>query len=383
MPDKYLIEPDAQFIRTMTAMGAEAVKKCFQCATCSAVCPISPDSNPFPRKEMIWAQWGLKDRLLNDPDVWLCHQCNDCSVYCPRGGSPGDLLAAVRNYTYLNFAVPRFMGRALSRAIYLPLLFILPVIIFLGILYDIGNLRILEGEIIFANFMPLLYVDSVFLTVSALVMLSIAASVRRFWKNLNTSGLNPAAKPSRPLLSSIVAAAVEVMTHTKFKDCGTNRIRYSGHLATFYGFIGLFITTTLVFIGIYVLEYGFGLHILVPPLSLLNPVKIFANLSAIAIFIGLTIVIYNRIKRKDKAGKSTYYDWVFIIVLYTITITGILTELTRLAEIAALAYSLYFLHLVFVFFLIAYFPYSKFAHLIYRFVAIVHSKYTNRYGETL
>ena len=105
------VEPDLDFIRALNRQGGDSLKKCFQCGTCSATCSLSPDSEPFPRKEMAWAAWGMKDRLLRDPDVWLCYQCNDCSTICPRGGRPGDVLAAVRQECVLHYAVPRFLGR--------------------------------------------------------------------------------------------------------------------------------------------------------------------------------------------------------------------------------------------------------------------------------
>jgi quinone-modifying oxidoreductase subunit QmoC len=96
MADSVWVEPDVKFVKQLKTLGGDTLKKCFQCATCSVVCPISPDEKPFPRKEMIAAQWGLKDRLVGNMDVWLCHQCNDCSTYCPRGARPGDVLTAVR-----------------------------------------------------------------------------------------------------------------------------------------------------------------------------------------------------------------------------------------------------------------------------------------------
>ena len=99
MADAYLVEPDVGFINELAALGGGDLKKCYQCATCAVACPISPDTRPFPRKEMIAASWGLKNKLVGNGDVWLCHNCGDCNTLCPRGAKPGDALAALRQYT--------------------------------------------------------------------------------------------------------------------------------------------------------------------------------------------------------------------------------------------------------------------------------------------
>ena len=155
--------------------------------------------------------------------------------------------------------------------------------------------------------------------------------------------------------------------------CDKNRYRYLAHLLIFYSFIALAIVTGVVFVGIYFLGLE---HML--PLSQWNPVKLLANAGAIALLTGCTLVISNRLKEEEEKSTSTYFDWAFIIIVYLIGISGLLTELTRLAKIADLAYMLYFVHLVLVFYLIAYMPFSKFAHMMYRTTALVYARYSKR-----
>ena len=88
MAETLLIEPDSAFIQEVLTCGGSELKKCFQCATCSSVCELSGNGANFPRRLMIEAQWGLKEKVLADPAIWLCHNCGDCTVNCPRGAGP-------------------------------------------------------------------------------------------------------------------------------------------------------------------------------------------------------------------------------------------------------------------------------------------------------
>lgn len=365
MAEITFIEPDLDFVASIKENGGESLQKCYQCATCTVVCNVTHNEKPFPRKEMIWAQWGLKDRLINNPDVWLCYQCNDCSVYCPRGAKPSDVLAAIRNLSFKEFAVPSFLGKALSEPGYLALLFFVPIVILLFAVVMVNGFALPEGEIVFSKFLPVKAIDAIFIPVAIFVMATAFSGILRFWKGLNKGGTGKSS-----IIKSIVLTVIEILKHDSFKKCESNKQRYVSHLLTFYGFLGLFATTNLVM----VLLYLFGIE---TPLPLDNPVKILGNASAISVLIGCTLIIFKRLTDPDSIGQATHFDWTFVLVLYLTVITGILSELFRLSELAVAAYSIYFVHLVFVFFLLAYAPFSKFAHIFYRTTAIVYSKYTN------
>jgi len=372
-----LIQPDLEFKREIIGLDAHDLSVCYQCGTCSAVCPISTADNPFPRKEMVWVQWGLKDRALGNSSIWMCHQCGTCNTYCPRDAKPANVMAALRDYSIAHYAVPRFMGRALSEPRYLPLLFAIPAVIFLAILGWLGNLTALpRGQIVFSKFMPILYIEVAFMAAIGLSMVGAALGGVRYWKAMSRSAgvSSNGHNPRRHIVSTLL----DILKHRKFRQCdeepaGTRKT-YKGHLhkthlAVFWGFMGLVVTTTSVGIGIYAFGY-------LTPWPFWHPVKILGNVSGIVVIAAVTVFLWRRIVDQAKAGKSTYSDWLFLAILLLTTLTGFLCQWLRLADLRALAYPTYFVHLIFIFFLLVYIPYSKFAHIVYRTVAMLHAATT-------
>ncbi|MFN2267771.1 MAG: quinone-interacting membrane-bound oxidoreductase complex subunit QmoC [Desulfonatronovibrio sp.] len=373
------IEPNVQFIREMQAAGGESLKKCYQCATCSVICPLSPEEAPFPRKEMIWAQWGLKDKLVNDIDIWLCHNCGECSDNCPRGAKPGDLLAALRNMAYKSLAKPAIIGEWMSSAKYLPILFGIPAVIFLILWALTTGLTIPDGEIIFAKVYPTLQtIDPLFILTVLFVIFTFATSIKSMLSSFKANGLEPKEDSPTFFKSLIDVVKDEIISHRKFKDCESNKDRYPGHLLIFYGFIALAVVTGTIAVFYWTNKlFGFGMT---TPLSLWNPVKILANGGAIALIAGLVLMTRNRLNADPKKTINSYYDWYIIGVIWFVAVTGMLAQVFRLADAAAPAYIVYYLHLVSVFMLFAYLPWSKLAHLVYRTVALAYARQIGRKG---
>jgi len=367
--------PDRAFTREILGLGAGDLTSCYQCGTCSVVCPLSTPDNPFPRKEMIWVQWGLRERALANSSIWLCHQCATCTAYCPRDAKPASVMAALRDASIAHYAVPAFMGRALAEPGYLPLLVLIPVLIFLALLGWLGRLGSLpEGRVVFSKLIPIVHIEVIFVAFMALTALGALAGGVRYWRAMSrqTGGGGPG--PRRALVPTLAA----ILVHRKFGECRShpagNRTTYKGHLhpthlVVFYGFLGLVLTTTSVGIGIYAFGY-------LTPWPLWHPVKILGNVSGLAVIAALAVFAWRRIADGERAGKSTYSDWLFLAILLFTTLTGFLSQALRLADLPRLAYPMYVVHLVLIFFLLVYIPYSKFAHLVYRTTAMLYAAST-------
>lgn len=376
MAKEFVAEADLQFAKDIIASGGGDLKKCYQCATCSVACPISPDNNPYPRKEMIWAQWGLKDRLINDPDVWLCHQCNDCSTQCPRGANPGDVLKAVRKMTIQENSWPGFLGKLVGESSLFVLALGIPIVVVLALVF-MNHGFTYPSPLNYGKFIDYVYIQVVFTAALLFAVVSLVMSLKTYWNNLEANNPVGISGRGKPFVPSLIEALKEILPHSTFKECKANNIRYTAHLLAFWGMIGLFVTTAIVAFNIDVLH-------LKPP-SQNGPgtgaIKLLGNISAAAFLLGLGIMLVRRLTASDEAGGSSYFDWFFLFTIFGAGLTGLLTELIRWSGSLPGAYILYTIHLMFVLALLLYLPFSKFAHLGYRTLAIAWGKSVGREVE--
>ncbi len=381
MSDAYLVEPDVGFIKEITKLGGQDVKKCFQCATCSVACPISPDTKPFPRKEMLATSWGLKDRLIGNGDIWLCHNCGDCSTLCPRGAKPADVLAAVRSYAVSEYAVPKALGKAVNNPGMLPILLAIPavLILVLGFLSNIVGLHWLNfspvGEHLWGNdYINNLLVDIIMVPTFTAALIVFALGLKRFVADMHANALlegktNQEKIDPAGFIQALVRILPNIFKHQKFSECGTNKERATPHMMVLFGFIGLFVVTGCFFIAEWVMHIE-------GPYSQVNPIKWIANLGGLGLIIGGGLMIANRWSKKDQI--SAFKDWYLLGLVVGLGLTGLLTEIIRLGGLYGLSAFIYYVHLILVWALFAYTPFSKLAHLVYRTVAMAYQEYSGR-----
>jgi len=382
MSEAIMLDPDVGFIKDVQALGGGDLKKCYQCATCSVVCPISPESKPFPRKEMIGASWGLKDRLLTNADIWLCHNCGDCNTYCPREARPGDTLGAIRAYAVSEYAGPKVLSNLVTDKSKLPVLAAIPAILFLvlGLLSNMVGLDWLNfspagghevwGHSYINNYLvDIIMIPTFFFAVGIFVM-----GLKRFLGDMHANALAEGRVKASKIdpagfVQSLIKIIPTIFKHDKFNECTTNRERSTSHMMVLYSFIGLFIVTNCFFFAEWILHIE-------GPYSQLNPVKWLGNIAGIALIVGGLLMLKSRMSKTDSL--SSYWDWYLIGLVLTLGITGLGTELLRLGGFYNLMALVYFAHLIAIWCLFFFTPFSKLAHLVYRTTAMAYADYSNR-----
>jgi ferredoxin len=343
-------------------LGGTGLNICYQCGSCTAICPISDYFDISFRRTIKYVQLGLDEHISADLSPWLCYQCGECNDTCPREAYPGEIMMALRRYKTIKdsiFGVSRFLysgGRLIISIL------ILSLLAAVGILFNMGPLDL--GGVDIYSFMPYHFVHDAGIVLAFIIGVSVLVNIYSMYRGFRDMAIyNNSYRPHildwvRGFISIIKG---EALTQGLFTKCSDSRGRYLAHLSLFYGFLGLFIATSLHYVddltGIYI--------------DVVYP-RTIGIVSGLFLMYGTIYYIYKRLRGDSSNFKFSYItDWVFLLLLFLVGITGFLTTLFLYMGWPMATYVMYGAHLITVFDLLVLAPFTKFMHSLYRPFAIL------------
>jgi ferredoxin len=367
------VNPD--LIADLKKFGIERASACFNCGNCTAVCALSSEKTPFPRKVIRYLQLGLKEKLMESPEPWLCYYCGDCSETCPRQMDPGEVMMGLRRYL-----TSLYDWTGISRLFYTSKIFEIFSIIIVAALVGTGfyffHGPMLTDRVALNLFAPNTTIEIVDLVMLGILSFFLLTNAYRLFKAIMG---NPAQYPKLtfsekqqfqnrtirgiPMPIFIKEAkefVVQFLTQKKFNACGTasQRILWVNHLLIMTGYSIVFL---LVVVGLRWFQRD-------EIYAVWHPIRLMGYYATFAILYGTTLAIIGR-WRKNKIvhAHSHSSDWIFLILLWLTTFSGILIHLTRLLELPLTTYYLYAIHLMIaVPMLVIEVPFAKWTHQLYR-----------------
>jgi ferredoxin len=344
---------DPSVKKEIARFGVGDWNECFHCGNCTAICQLSDDRHLFPRKTIRSLQMGLASKIHQDLDPWLCYYCGECSDTCMRNANPGELMMTLRRYLT---SVYDWTG--ISGKLYKSFSAHLSVVLFLFVLI-LGLFWFFHGpvnkETVMLNeFAPVEFiatVDHIFLSVLGLFLLSnminMYLKVMHSDKNVHV--------PFYLYLFKIGEGLLHFFTQRQFVKC--RKFGYwVGHLYLMLSYIGMFVII-IFFLEFFQINGSAWQKLSIPGYI------ITAGLMAPAL-----VFIIGRVRRKRQIFKFSHHsDWIFIILLFLLALTGIMIHLFRINNMPLATYTMYAVHLaVEVPMVVTFVAFSKWSHLAYR-----------------
>jgi ferredoxin len=371
---------DSSLLDDIRRFGAADVSACFSCGVCTATCPLVENDTSFPRRMIRYAEVGLRDRLLSSPELWACYACGECSESCPTQAEPSEFMAAARRY-----AIASYDRTGLARLMYtMPLLgtFVaLALAAFFALFMYTAHGPMSGAGLDLFGFVPehLIHDTGVVLMIVVALaglagMVTMARAIARR-AGVSLGSLLRGRKALRRAAGAAWSAlAVEALGQRRYRaDCESDttvpwyRRRWLIHALTMWGFLGLMLATAL--------DYGLalvGIKATGTPVPIWYPVRLLGTLAGIALVYGTTALIIRRARRADRSVRtSTAADWTFLLLLEVTGLTGFGLELALyLPEPPVWGYWMFLFHVAVAMELVLLAPFIKFAHVVYRPLAL-------------
>jgi len=372
---------DVDLLGDMKKFGTVDVSACFSCGNCTAICPLADNDGTFPRRIIRLAQVGLKDELLSSKELWTCYHCGLCSDSCPTEADPGEFMATARRYAIASYDRTHLARTMYTRPAVGTAIAVGVAAFFAAFMYSTRGPRSSETLALF-EFIPEPVIHWTGVVVMALMVLAGVVGVLTMVTRIGRhEGVTPRAllvgAPAlrRAWRAAWSAVGIESIGQRRYReDCKDDmpvepwyRRRWFIHAMTIWGFLGLFAATML--------DYGLsiiGVKETGTPIPIWYPSRLLGTIAGVMLIYGVTMFMINRATRYNRAAtKSQASDWLLLVLLLITGITGFLIEVALYTPSApAWGYWVFLFHVAVAMELMLLLPFTKFAHAIYRPVAL-------------
>jgi ferredoxin len=362
---------DPNLMEEIKEYGAIHPEACFNCGNCTALCPLSTNEHPFPRRTSRLIQMGLRDHLLSSTDPWICYFCGDCSVTCPRGAEPAETMMATRRWLIAQYdhtgrakklyTSEKVVMWAIARTALLPLVLLLAYHLLTGGQY------IDTGQVELNTFAPVMWVWGLVLLHFAYLGMHIVRNMRSMTRHILGSEASLLQIPLRVYVAALKAFAIHFVTQRQWwSKCDETRkvefSRWAKHLLLMTGYCTMLILVVPML-------WWFQTDKLYP---LYNPQRWLGYYATIVLMFTSVEIIIGRIRKQEEIHKFSHpSDWMFPIFLLVGSVTGIVVHIFRYLQLPWPTYIAYTVHVMaMVAMLDTEVGIGKWTHLIYRPLAI-------------
>jgi ferredoxin len=316
----------------------------------------------------------MKQELLGSAEPWLCYACGECTASCPRDARPGEFMAAARKYAIAHHE-PSGLTRLLFTSNPFSVVFMTILAVILGMfMFDIKSDGVVERWIF--QWMPFNVIHDMGMVIFAFTGLSAVVGLILMSRGL-FKGMPKIDKPFAAGWKAIRKVVVELGVMKRYRVCVDDEEPYFKnkhwalqpwflHWSIMWGFLGLFGATVLDFL-------------LKPPMiTTMWSTRILGTVAGLFLMYGTTVAFVYRFKKVAHQYKNTRLaDWTLLGSLWLAGLTGFWMEVAVMAnaspvrdDASAVSLAIFLIHTVISMQLVLLFAFSKFAHAVYRPLAL-------------
>jgi len=359
------VQSDPALLACIRRYGKFDTAGCYQCGNCTISCELVTNFVSFPRKSIRYALLGLRGPLLESLEPWVCHDCGDCSLVCPRQAEPRISMMTLRRFLTAQYDWTGIASKLLqSKTWYLSsLIFVAVLTLLLIIGYHLWYVAMPVRDFVTTPFglehmFPIMTYYT--LTVVLFPLALLLSRVFRIWRlTMNEAGQN-----SFPFSAYVAEAWIyvyESVAQPLMRKC-TEKGRWLGHWMLALG--------TVMMLAIKVLGLRWFQTDNIYPFY--NPQRWIGYLGAGLILYGIGDILACRLRARKEICKETHFhDLVFPILAGLTVLSGLATHILRYAGFALACHYAYALHVIIATpLLVIEMSFGKWSHMVYRPLAL-------------